>query len=79
MLSPAPSVNVYSSKTITAGVELTERNRPYNIHPTTSGLKLNIRFVDGSAFDETHQQLLTESTRQENNRTLYWLCTLAKR
>ena len=78
MLSPAPSVNVYSSKTITAGVELTEKNRPYNIHPAASGLKLNIRFVDGSSFEETHQQLLTESTRQENSRTLYWLCTLAK-
>ena len=24
------------------------------------------------------QQLLTESTRQENMRTLYWLCTLNK-
>jgi hypothetical protein len=77
MLSPAPSVNVYSSKTITAGVELTERNRPYSIHPSTS-LKINIRFVDGSSYNETHQYLLTESTRQENIRTLYWLCTLNK-
>ncbi len=77
MMSPAPSVNVYSSKTITAGVELTERNRPYSIYPTQS-LKLNVRFVTGASFEETRQQLLTESTRKENERTLYWLCTLAK-
>ena len=77
MMSPAPSVNVYSSKTITAGVELTERNRPYTIFATQS-LKLNVRFVTGSAFEETRQQLLTESTKKENERTLYWLCTLAK-
>lgn len=77
MLTPPPSVNVYSSKTITAGVELTERNRPYTIYQTTS-LKMNVRFIDGSAFEETRQFLLTESTRKENNRTLYWLCTLNK-
>ena len=77
MLSPAPSVNVYSSKTIIAGVELTERNRPYTIFATQS-LKLNVRFVTGANFDETRQQLLTESTKKENERTLYWLCTLAK-
>ena len=77
MMSPAPSVNVYSSKTITAGVELTERNRPYTIFATQS-LKLNVRFVTGSDFEETRQQLLTESTKKENERTLYWLCTLAK-
>jgi hypothetical protein len=77
ILTPAPSVNVFSSKTITAGVELTERNRPYLIYPTSS-LKINIRFVDGSSFEENHQNLLTESTRQENNKTMYWLCTLGK-
>lgn len=39
---------------------------------------MNVRFVNGAHFDETRQQLLTESTRQENMRTLYWLCTLNK-
>ena len=77
MLSPAPSVNVYSSKTITVGVELTERNRPYTIHAASS-LKINVRFVDGASFNETHQFLLTDSTRQENARTLFWLCTMSK-
>lgn len=77
IFTPAPSVNVYQSKTITAGVELTERNRPYIIHAATS-LKINVRFVEGSNFDETHQYLLTESTRNENSRTLFWLCTLGK-
>lgn len=77
MMSPAPSVNVYASKTITAGVELTERNRPYIIFATQS-LKLNVRFVTGADFEETRQQLLVESAKKENERTLYWLCTLAK-
>ena len=77
MMSPAPSVNVYSTKTITAGVELTERNRPYMIFATQS-LKLNVRFVTGADFEETRQLLLTESAKKENERTLYWLCTLAK-
>jgi hypothetical protein len=77
ILTPAPSVNVFSSKTITAGVELTERNRSYLIYPTSS-LKINIRFVNGPSFEETHQNLLIESTRQENNKTMYWLCTLGK-
>lgn len=77
ILTPAPSVNVHSSKTITAGVTLTERNRPYVIHPS-QGLKLNASFVNGTSFDEVHQHLLTESTKQENARTLYWLCTLSK-
>lgn len=77
LLTPAPAVNIYSSLTITAGVELTERNRSYNIYNATS-LKMNVRFVMGAQFDETRQQLLTESTRPDNNRTLYWLCTLGK-
>lgn len=77
LLTPAPAVNVYSSLTITAGVELTERNRPYTIYSTTS-LKMNVRFVAGAQFEEVRQQLLTESTRQANSRTLYWLCTLNK-
>lgn len=77
IFTPAPSVNVYLSKTITAGIELTERNRTSEIHAATS-LKINVRFVDGIDFVETHQYLLTESTRQDNNRTLFWLCTLAK-
>lgn len=77
MLTPAPSVNVYGSKTINAGVELTERNRPYVIIQS-AGLKLNVRFVEGSDFTTEHQKLLTESTRSENDRVLYWLCTLNK-
>ena len=77
MMTPAPSVNVFASKTITAGLELNERGRVYTIYPTTS-LKINVRFVDGASFTETHQTVLTESTRQDNFKTLYWICTLSK-
>ena len=77
MMTPAPSVNVFSSKTITAGLELNEKGRTYTIYPS-SGIKINVRFVDGASFAEVHQTLLTESTRPENTKTLYWLCTLNK-
>ena len=77
MMTPAPSVNVFSSKTVTAGLELNERGRLYSIYPS-SILKINIRFVDGASFAETHQNVLTESTRPDNDKTLYWICTLNK-
>ena len=77
MMTPAPSVNVFSSKTITAGLDLNERGRSYTIFASSS-IKINIRFVDGASFSETHQTMLTESTRPENNKTLYWICTLNK-
>ncbi len=77
MLSPQPTVNVYSSLTFGVGVELSERNKLYNIYPTSS-LKMNVRFVLGTQFPDVHKQLLIESSRPENNNTLYWLCTLSK-
>ena len=77
LMTPAPSVNVYGSKTINAGVELFERNRPYNIYQG-SGIKINVRFVDGANFDDVHRELCTESMKPENNKIVYWLCTLGK-
>lgn len=77
MLSPQPTVNVYSSLTFGVGVELSERNKLYSIYPTSS-LKMNVRFVSGTQFPDVHKQLLIESSRPENNNTLYWLCTLSK-
>ncbi len=77
MLSPQPTVNVYSSLTFGVGVELSEHNKLYTIYPTSS-LKMNVRFVSGTHFPDVHKQLLIESSRPENNNTLYWLCTLSK-
>lgn len=77
MMTPAPSVNIYSTKTIVAGLELNERGRTYPIY-TTSGVKINIRFVDSASFQEEHNMILTESTKPDNKKTLYWICTLSK-
>ena len=77
ILSPQPMVNVYASLTISVGVELSERNKLYNIYPASS-LKMNVRFVSGAQFPDVHKQLLIESSLPENNNTLYWLCTLGK-
>lgn len=75
ILSPAPSVNIFGSKTINASVELV-RNRKVNQLIPGGDIKLNVRFVDNADFEKEHTMLLTESTKPENKQTLYWICTL---
>ncbi|MDD3063205.1 MAG: BREX system P-loop protein BrxC [Massilibacteroides sp.] len=75
ILSPAPSVSIFGSKTINASVELV-RNRKINQLIPGGDIKLNVRFVDNADFDKEHTMLLTESTKSENKQTLYWICTL---
>ncbi|MDO5421372.1 MAG: hypothetical protein Q4F50_15115 [Bacteroides sp.] len=75
ILSPAPSVSIYGSKTINATVELCRgRQNPALI--SGGDIKINVRFVDASDFEKTHNALLTESTKVENKQTMFWLCTL---
>lgn len=75
ILSPAPSVSIFGSKTINASVELV-RNRKVNQLISGGDIKLNVRFVDNADFEKEHTMLLTESTKAENKQTLYWICTL---
>lgn len=77
MMMPAPAVNIYSSKTIQAGLEYSDRGRSYPIFQST-GIKINISFVGAASFSEVRQSLLTESTKPENNKILFWICTLGK-
>ena len=75
ILSPAPSVSIYGSKTINATVELC-RGRQNPVLISGGDIKINVRFVDASDFEKTHNALLTESTKVENKQTMFWLCTL---
>lgn len=71
---PAPSVSIFESKHINASVELFYGRHNINIFPKDN-IKINIRFVDAASFQDVHKELTTESTRAENNQTLYWICT----
>ena len=75
ILSPAPSVSIYGSKTISATVELC-RGRQNPVLIPGGDIKLNVRFVDASDFEKVHNALLTESTKVENKQTMFWVCTL---
>lgn len=75
ILSPAPSVSIYGSKTVSATVELC-RGRQNPVLIQGGDIKLNVRFVDAGDFEKVHNTLLTESTKVENKQTLFWVCTL---
>lgn len=75
IFSPAPSVNIFGSKTINATVELC-RGRKIQTLISGGEIKLNVRFVDAADFEKVHTSLLTESTKPENKQTLFWICTL---
>lgn len=75
ILSPAPSVSIFGSKTINASVELVRNRKLIQLIPG-GDIKLNVRFVDNADFEKEHTLLLTESTKSENKQTLYWICTL---
>lgn len=75
MMTPAPSVRIYETKTINAGVELLE-GRSYQIL-STSTLKIIVQYVPNTSYDEAQKRLLTESTQPDKSKTLYWLCSLA--
>lgn len=75
ILSPAPSVSIYGSKTINATVELC-RGRQNPVLIQGGDIKMNVRFVDVGDYEKVHNALLTESTKGENKQTMYWLCTL---
>ncbi len=77
MMTPAPAVSIYEGKTVTASVELKEGNRSYTVLPSGI-LKMIVQFVSASDYDTVRKQILTESTSSENNKSMFWLCTLNK-
>lgn len=74
IFTPSPSVSIFDSKHINASVELFYRRHNINIVPKDN-IKINVRFIDAAVFKQTHDELTTESTRGENNQTLFWICT----
>ncbi len=75
ILQPVPSVSICGTKTINAGVELAEARHLYSILQGDS-IKINSRYVTAADYQTVHNNILTESTRPENNLTIYWICTL---
>ena len=75
MMTPAPSVQVYGSKTVSAGVDMKEANRLTQIIQG-SPLKMVVQFVAAADYSTVRGGLLTESSAAASNKTLYWLCTL---
>lgn len=76
IMTPAPAVRIFESKTINAGVDLMENNKFYPVLPTST-LKLIVQYVPSSSYTEVQQRLLTESTQHDKSMTLYWLCALS--
>ena len=77
MLNPAPSINLLNTKTINVGVDLNEGRY---LHPiiASNGMKINLRFVPAVEYEAVKQAVQTESTKPENNLTVYWICSLPK-
>lgn len=74
IFTPAPSVSIFDTKHINASIELFYGRHVSNII-TKDNIKINVRFIDAAVFQKTHDELTTESTRIDNNQTLYWICT----
>ena len=77
ILNPAPSINLRNTKTITVGLDLNEGRYLHTIIPTT-GMKINLRFVPAVEYESVKLAVQTESTKPENNLTVYWICSLPK-
>lgn len=77
MFNPAPSINLLGTKTINVGVDLTEGRHPYTII-ASQGMKINLRFVPAVEYDAVKASVQTESTKPENNLTVFWICSLPK-
>ncbi len=77
LFNPAPSINLLGTKTINVGVDLTEGRHPHVIIPSI-GMKVNLRFVPAVDYEAVKTSVQTESTKPENNLTVYWICSLPK-
>lgn len=79
VLSPLPSVQIFSSLTVQPSIELTEGRKvwPVEVRPN-SDITLNFRFIDAATFEDTKRKVLTESNLDENKYRLYLICNLNK-
>jgi len=77
IMNPAPSINLLNTKTINVGLDLNEGRYLYPIIQS-SGMKINLRFVPAVEYETVKAAVQTESTKPENNLTVYWICSLPK-
>ena len=75
LLSPAPQVQIFGSKTIKPSVELTIGRRPQTILPGDN-LKVVFTFVEPADFESVESRLRGNSTDHANERTMYMVSTL---
>lgn len=75
LLTPAPQVQIFGSKTIKPSVELSIGRRTQNIH-SGDHLKINFSFVEAPDFENVEALRRSESTEKSNERTMYMVSTL---
>lgn len=75
LLTPAPQIQIFGSKTIKPSIELSIGRRTQNILPGDH-LKINFSFVEASDFEKVETWLRSESTERGNEKTMYMVCTL---
>ena len=75
LLTPAPQVQIFGSKTIKPSVDLTIGRRSQGLLPGDN-LKIVFTFVDPSDFETVERRLRGDSTDHSNERTMYMVSTL---
>lgn len=75
LLSPTPQVQIFGSKTIKPGVELSIGRRAQTIE-SGDHLKIDFHFVEPSDFESVEGRLRAESTDHSNERMMYMVSTL---
>lgn len=77
ILAPQPSVNIFNSKGIKVAVDLARGSHNTALY-YGDDIKLVIRYVESAEYQNWHNKLLTESTRDENKQIMFWLCSLTQ-
>ncbi len=75
IFTPQPTVQIGGNKALKIGVDLFANRRSRNIQPGDN-VKLEVRFIESSDYEQVHNDLTTQSTLQSNNRVVYMVNTL---
>ena len=75
LLAPVPQVQIFGSKTIKPGVELTIGRRNQTLE-SGDHLKIDFHFVEAAQFEAVESRLRADSTDHSNDRMMYMISTL---
>lgn len=75
LLTPTPTIQIFNSKTIKPGVELSIGRRTQNIE-SGDHLKIYFHFVEPADFESLEGRLRAESTDHNNERVMFIVSTL---